>query len=140
MFLSFFLDGFTGAFTGANYKVYAGITSTELTALKKEIELKTPIFESKIKHATAPDFNDISSKFTTPVNDGAFAASISGYLVPPLTGMYKFMIGGHFQGMLSLSEEMKSIEKAIEKKTSYNGDTAAYVPFNNLTFQFIRIK
>ena len=84
----------------------------------------SPVFEHKINEAIAPPFSTISKKFKTAINDGAFAASISGYFVPPLTGNYKLIIEGHFQAMLSFSIEKKSIENGIEKQVDFNGDTA----------------
>ena len=86
-----------------------------------------PVYNEKIKRTSAPPFKDISSRFTAAVNDGSFAAVISGYLVPPLTGKYKLLIEGHMQAMLSFSIEKKSIVSGIEKQTEFNGDTATYV-------------
>ena len=118
---------FSGAFPGATYKVYSGVKSSELTALQSEVSALTPVFSNRIKDARAPPLQMISSMFTTPMNDGAFAASISGYFVPPLTGRYNFIIEGYFQAMLSFSVEKKSIQSGIEKQGFFNGDTATYV-------------
>ena len=116
---------FSGAFTGANYKVYGGVKSSDLSALQSEITSITPVFENIVKEGRAPPFTKISPLFKAPVNDGAFAASISGYFVPPLTGKYNFIIEGHFQAKLSFSTEKKSIENGIETQASFDGDTAA---------------
>lgn len=120
----FFLVPFSGAFSGANYKLYSGVKSSNLAALQSEVKTQTPVFNGRIEEARAPPLQKIMQ---TPINDGAFAASISGFLVPPLTGKYKFTIEGHFQAMLSFSIEKKSIENSIEKQASFNGDTATYV-------------
>ena len=114
---------FSGAFTGANYKVYGNVKSTDLASLRNEVKQVSPVAAFTIKHATAPPFKEIKEKFNASIYDGAFAALISGYFVPPLTGMYNFVIEGHFQAMLSFSVEKKSIETGIERQTSFNGDT-----------------
>jgi len=116
---------FSGAFTGANYKVYGGVKSSDLSTLQSEITSSTPVFANIIKEGRAPPFAKISPMFKAPVNDGAFAASISGYFVPPLTGKYNFIIEGHFQAKLSFSIEKKSIQNGIETQASFDGDTAA---------------
>ncbi len=117
------LEPFRGPYPGAEYKVYSGVSSGNLAALSAEIANKIPVYAARIKHTTAPAMSGIVSKFSTPLADGAFAATISGYFVPPLTGQYNLSIGGHFMAMLSFSIETRSIESAINNQTSFDGDT-----------------
>eukprot|EP00794_Sanderia_malayensis_P015384 gene15384-16963_t len=116
-------NSFSGPHPGVDYKVYGQITSGNLAALSTEIATKAPIYSAKLKQASAPSFASIKSQLSTPIKDGAFAASISGYFIPPLTGKYKFTIEGHFMAKLSFSPEQKSIKAAITNQTSFDGDT-----------------
>lgn len=82
----------------------------------------------------APDRTDIVGKFEVPNRAGKadYAQRLYGFLVPPVTGEYVFMVSGDDHGSLFLSSD-ESPEKAV--RIAYSGNWPPFHDFDKYPSQ-----
>lgn len=76
-------------YAGAQYEIYkiddTGITINNLPQMLEE---KTPLASVYVQQFKAPTFSSLTTDVQSKVGTGTFAAKLSGFFYPPISGEY----------------------------------------------------
>lgn len=74
-------------FTGTSYEVFSNPSSETIDGLHEELATKEPVEMKQLMIMENPAF-DILAKSVEAVGSGVFAVKLSGYFIPPISGIY----------------------------------------------------